>query len=567
MIRSSSFLTALIAVCLGAWSCADFGVAPRWQARLAIVPVFSGANPQDGVAADVDSFVVTISNPPAAPVTGFVRVAPGQDTIVLTLSVELNSSLDTVDVSFQGFNAATGLLLYQGTQNLEVASSGQSPTPAPVTVAYVGPGQGLDSIIAAPDTVTLAPAATVQLTYTGYDNNLGLPDDSVPVRYASTDAAVARVNASGFVTAVANGVARIIVTSVAASGIKDTTTVTVATAPPPQIGLSVTSLTFNDTTGTANPAAQTVAVSNSGQGSLTGLAVGTITYGAGASGWLTATLNTPNAPATLTVNASNAGLAAGTYTATIPVTSGVATNSPRNVSVTYNVTALAPGSLVMSPGFRVFLPGQTQAVTLVAKDANGNVVSSAGTTFASRDNAVATVNAGGTITAVGNGVTRILANLGGVMDSISVVVASTGHAVLHAVADGRSFDVVKPGDTVRMLVTFDNRAVAPEVLGSYNAQFNWNPAILTYVRTDVVAGGFVAPVVNTTSAGTGDLRFGAVSANGQTVNPVGLATVVFVASGTGTASISSTITDLSAAGTFTQMLGTATIYTGTVKVQ
>lgn len=111
---------------------------------------------------------------------------------------------------------------------------------------------------------------------------------------------------------------------------------------PPAIALSGTALTFNATPGGANPAAQTVSVTNSGGGTLSGLAVGTVAYGAGASGWLQApTLNSTSAPATLTVQPVTGSLAAGTYTATVPITSGVASNSPRNVTVTFAVATAA----------------------------------------------------------------------------------------------------------------------------------------------------------------------------------------------------------------------------------
>jgi hypothetical protein len=72
---------------------------------------------------------------------------------------------------------------------------------------------------------------------------------------------------------------------------------------------------------------------------LTGLAIGTIAYGPRAAGWLTAVLSQANAPATLAIKPSITGLAAGTYSATVPITSSVASNSPQNVQVTLNLTA------------------------------------------------------------------------------------------------------------------------------------------------------------------------------------------------------------------------------------
>ena len=99
-----------------------------------------------------------------------------------------------------------------------------------------------------------------------------------------------------------------------------------------------------------NPAAQTVAVTNSGIGTLSGLAIGTITYGAGATGWLAASLDVTTAPATVTLTPTTGSLAAGTYTATVPVTStatGV-TNSPQNISVTFTVAAPTGPTIALS---------------------------------------------------------------------------------------------------------------------------------------------------------------------------------------------------------------------------
>ncbi|HXF48511.1 MAG TPA: fibronectin type III domain-containing protein [Verrucomicrobiae bacterium] len=110
----------------------------------------------------------------------------------------------------------------------------------------------------------------------------------------------------------------------------------------PTIAFNPTSVTFTDTIGTSSPAAKTVDVTNGGGGSLTGLAVGSITYGAGASGWLSAGLSGTSAPTTLTLTASLSGLSAGGYTATVPVTSGVASNSPQTVSVTFQVVDQSP---------------------------------------------------------------------------------------------------------------------------------------------------------------------------------------------------------------------------------
>lgn len=111
--------------------------------------------------------------------------------------------------------------------------------------------------------------------------------------------------------------------------------------PPPTIGLSPSSVTFTAPRDGADPAPQTVSVTNGGSGSLNGLAVGTISYVTDTlrpsptpTGWLSASLDGSTAPATLKLNATTGTLPSGTYTAYVPVTSSVATTKAVTVMFT-----------------------------------------------------------------------------------------------------------------------------------------------------------------------------------------------------------------------------------------
>jgi hypothetical protein len=116
-----------------------------------------------------------------------------------------------------------------------------------------------------------------------------------------------------------------------------TVTYTVSSAPvPPAINLSGTSASFNATSGGSIPSSQQITITNGGGGTLSGLTA-PISYTSG-SGWLTATLGSATAPATLTLQPSSV-LGVGTYQATVAVTAAGASNSPQNVTVTYTVTA------------------------------------------------------------------------------------------------------------------------------------------------------------------------------------------------------------------------------------
>ncbi|MGA3335108.1 MAG: hypothetical protein ABSC62_13195 [Terracidiphilus sp.] len=105
----------------------------------------------------------------------------------------------------------------------------------------------------------------------------------------------------------------------------------------PTISLSPTSLTFNATVGGGNPSSQNVTVSNSGGGTLAVPTTG-IVYHSG-SGWLSVQVQGSQAPYTLVTQPTTGSLAAGTYTATVNVSSSGATNSPQPYTVSFTLTS------------------------------------------------------------------------------------------------------------------------------------------------------------------------------------------------------------------------------------
>ena len=130
--------------------------------------------------------------------------------------------------------------------------------------------------------------------------------------------------------------------AMSACGGKDATQVVPPPPPPPPpppsptISLTPATVTINDTIGGAAVAPITVNVTNSGQGTLSGLALDSLTFGTGASGWLSAAISGADAPATVTLTVNDTALAAGTYTATLPVKAAGATNTPQTLTITLN---------------------------------------------------------------------------------------------------------------------------------------------------------------------------------------------------------------------------------------
>jgi uncharacterized protein (TIGR03437 family) len=117
----------------------------------------------------------------------------------------------------------------------------------------------------------------------------------------------------------------------------------------PSIALSPAQLQFSYTVGSALPAAQTVAVSNS--------AGGTFTWSAAPSAsWLTLS----SATGLLTVSINPTALSPNTYTGTITITGTGAANSPQTVSVTLIVTAAT------TPPPTISLSGTQASFTYIA---------------------------------------------------------------------------------------------------------------------------------------------------------------------------------------------------------
>ncbi|HET9387894.1 MAG TPA: hypothetical protein VFO67_22365 [Gemmatimonadales bacterium] len=116
--------------------------------------------------------------------------------------------------------------------------------------------------------------------------------------------------------------------------------------PKPSIHVAPGSVTFKDTIGNGGPPAQTVAISTDNQDSVPGLRT-SVAYTNG-SGWLTAQLSGPVAPATLTLSSSIAGLEAGTYQATVTIEADDAANSPLTLPVTFEVAPPPPVRIALS---------------------------------------------------------------------------------------------------------------------------------------------------------------------------------------------------------------------------
>lgn len=115
----------------------------------------------------------------------------------------------------------------------------------------------------------------------------------------------------------------------------------VTVKPRPSIKVTPSTLTFTAIQDQPLPDSQFVAITNGGGGVLTQVGPGATTYGPGASSWLFVEKQvlTSTAPFNLIIQPRNTSFPIGTYTATVPIQSPDATNSPQNLTVMYTITS------------------------------------------------------------------------------------------------------------------------------------------------------------------------------------------------------------------------------------
>ena len=269
-------------------------------------------------------------------------------------------------------------------------------------------------------TVTVAPATaslaslgeTVQLGATVRDQN-GEVMAGVPVSWSSSDNAVASVNTSGLVTAAGNGTATISATSGTASG---TAAVTVA-----QVPTAVVVMPESVTLAAVGEMAQFTAEVQDANGNA--VAGAEVSWASGDE-------------AVATVDAGGLVTAVANGTATITATSGSLSGSG-----TVTVEQEAAAVTVAPDAVHLVVAGETAQLVAEVTDANGNMIDGASVSWASADEAVATVDANGLVTAVADGATMVTATSGAASASATVTVmlqaapASGPPAPTHAAED------------------------------------------------------------------------------------------------------------------------------------
>ncbi len=355
---------------------------------------------------------ITVTAPPPAPVAS-VTVTPPTASVQVGGTVQLTATprdaagnpLTGRTVTWESTAPLVALVdangrvtaLLPGTATIRATSEGQTGT-ATITVTALPPAP-VASVTVTPPTAEVQVGGTVQLTATPRDA-AGNPLTGRTVTWESTAPAVATVDASGLVTAVAPGTTTIRATSEGRTG---TSTITV-TAPPPA---PVASVSVTPPTGELDPGGtlQLTATPRDAAGNpLTGRQVT----------WES------SAPGIATVDASGRVTAVAPGTATIRATSEGRTGT---ATVTVRTPPPTPvATVTVTPANPQLDTGQTVRLTATVRDAAGNVLTGRTVTWTSANTNVATVDATGLVTAVRKGRVTITATVDGVMGTSVVEV-------------------------------------------------------------------------------------------------------------------------------------------------
>ncbi|HYV96978.1 MAG TPA: putative Ig domain-containing protein [Gemmatimonadaceae bacterium] len=315
-----------------------------------------------------DVVTLTLDNPPAG------VVLQGTTSVNAVAGVATFSNI-TVSAVANGLRLSASAAGIGGT----VLSSTFNATPRPaVALAVVTSLSNVAATEILPPIVVQARDVTgaVVSNYTGLVTiALDAPPAGVTLQGTVTASAVNGIatftglSVSGQVTA-----ARLVATGAGITGQFFSNTFVVGPANP--LTANPLSATFTVQRTAASPAPLVVNLTSTAA-QITGLSVGTITYGAGASGWLGAVLGAGTTPTTLTLTATTSTLAAGTFTATVPLLQ--ASGPTLNYQVTLTVTPLPVTQFVLTTqpaGATSGLAFTTQPVGQL-RDATGTLVTTA----------------------------------------------------------------------------------------------------------------------------------------------------------------------------------------------
>ncbi|MCH7704350.1 MAG: Ig-like domain-containing protein, partial [Planctomycetes bacterium] len=394
----------------------------------------------------------------------------GTDSASITPAYALLSSGNALVL-----NAATGVVVSKavGSDTLR-ATVDTSHVDLVVNVTQVA-----DSVVISPDTVQLAALdETVQLAVSAWDSRATSIPDPV-VTWGVLDSAIVSIDASGVVTALANGATQIIAT---VDDISDTVGVGVQ-----QIvaGLSVDPDTASISIGSTIQLSATAVDANQNE----------VPDGEQVN-WESV------APSIASVD--GAGLVTGVSSGDVYIR---ATANSLADSALITVFAVADSIDLTPDNVLLTALGETQQFTAEAFDVNGDPIPAKPITWTSDDEGVATVDANGLVTAVANGTTNINASADAVTESATVQVAQ---AVDVVTVDPETLDITI-GDTGQLTISILD-ANGFDVVGAVPTMSSSDSSVAVPDATGLVTGiGQGSAVITASASGKSDFAPGNVT--------------------------------------------------------
>ncbi len=486
----------------------------------------SGSATLTVTAATLVSIAVTASNLSIAKGTSEQFTATGtfsdNSTQNLTGSVTW-SSLNTGMVTITAGGLATAVAT--GTSKIQAVSGAVSGS-ATLTVTAAT----LVSIAVTAPSLSIAKGTSEQFTATGTFSDHSTQNITSSVTWSSLTTSVATITAGGMVTAVGTGMSKIQAVSGAISG-SATLTVTAATL----VSIAVTAPSLSIAKGTSEQFTATGTYSDHSTQNITS----SVTW---------SSLTTSVA----TITAGGMVTAVGTGMSKIQAVSGAISGS-----ATLTVTAATLVSIAVTAPSLSIAKGTSEQFTATgtySDHSTQNITSSV--TWSSLTTSVATITAGGMVTAVGTGMSKIQAVSGAISGSATLTV--TAATLVSIAVTAPSLSIAK-GTSEQFTAT---GTYSDHSTQNITSSVTWS-SLTTSVAT-ITAGGMV------TAVGTGMSKIQAVSGavSGSATLTVTAATLVSIAVTPANPTIQNTGTEqFKATGTYTdnstQNLTTTVTWTST----
>jgi len=275
-----------------------------------------------------------------------------EGTFTATLPVSTsNGGSDQIDITC--VVGTSRITLAPRTVSFGDTVGGPGPTPVMVAIANTGGGSYTSLGVISTDPTVYGVGASGWLEAT----------------FAAPDTLEVRAITAGLETRSAPYEARVPVVSTL--GGTDTVLVSFTVAPgaiPPQLALSLDSMTFAGILGGAPPSAQTVVGFNSGGGDIGAMSIGGIDYGNGAQGWLTGSV----LGSSITFEPTVDGLQGGTHSATVIVASENGGEAPLHVSLVLVPPVLSLSSQTVTFSDTVGSPDTLRTQVFISNTGSGN---------------------------------------------------------------------------------------------------------------------------------------------------------------------------------------------------